>query len=127
MRNGQTATGTGHPLPPPTVTRRNGRDNAAAIDALDKRQLLTALKFFKRGVFSARLPEHLAGLDGRIADTFNEIVELNERMAGELERLRQVVGTQGQIAQRASLGDVAGAWAASIESINALIAGLALP
>ena len=75
-------------------------------DSLDKRQLLAALKQFRRGDFSVRLPDHLSGIDGRIADVFNEVVELNERMAEELERLRELVGVRGQIAQRASLGDV---------------------
>jgi HAMP domain-containing protein len=36
-------------------------------------------------------------------------------------------GTKGQIAQRASIGDVTGAWSASIDCVNALIADLALP
>src|SRR5215470_16223908 len=127
MRNGQLGSGTGRPQPPSTAIPPRPRDNGAGVDALDRKQLLGALKSFKRGIFSVRLPDHLGGLDGRIADTFNEVVELNERLAAELERLRQAVGTQGQIGQRGSLGDVSGAWAASIDSVNALIADLALP
>src|SRR5262249_23395833 len=93
----------------------------------DKKQLLSALKRFHRGDFSVRLPDHLRGLDGRIADAFNHVIEHNERLANELERLRCVVGIKGQISQRGSIGDVTGAWAASIDSVNALIADLALP
>ena len=62
-----------------------------------------------------------------MADTFNDVVELNERMARELERLSRVVGKEGKIAQRASLGDVSGSWAASIDSVNSLIDDLVHP
>ena len=41
---------------------------------------------------------------GKVADTFNEVIELNERMANELERISRVVGKEGKINQRASLG-----------------------
>ena len=111
---------------PPTVSR-NGRGNGHQEDVLEKKELLAVLKAFQRGNFSVRLPDHLTGIDGRIADTFNSVVELNEKMAAELERLRQVVGIEGQIGQRATLGDATGAWAQSIESVNALIADVALP
>ena len=73
-------------------------------DSLDKRQLLAALKQFRRGNFSVRMAEHLSGMDGRIADLFNEVVEMSERMAEELARMRELVGVRGQIGQRASLG-----------------------
>ena len=55
-------------------------------------RLLSALSRFRRGDFAVRLPEDWAGLDGKIADIFNEVVELNQRMARELERLSRVVG-----------------------------------
>ena len=65
-------------------------------DSLDKQQLLAALKQFRRGNFSVRLPDHLSGIDGRIADAFNEVVELNERMAERARRgCAQVVGERG--------------------------------
>jgi len=35
---------------------------------------------FKRGDFSARLPEDWTGVSGKIADTFNTVIEINERM-----------------------------------------------
>ncbi|MGH7820852.1 MAG: HAMP domain-containing protein, partial [Candidatus Binatia bacterium] len=80
-----------------------------------------------RGDFSVRLPEHLGGVDGKIADAFNHVVELNARMASELERLSTAVGKEGKISERASLGDVSGAWAASVTSVNGLIANLVHP
>ena len=54
---------------------------------LGGRQLLAALKAFRKGNFSVRLPMDLTGLDGEIADAFNDVVELNERMSKEIERL----------------------------------------
>ena len=59
---------------------------------LDRRELLKALQKVREGDFSARLPGHLAGVDGKIADTFNEIVAANQKMAQELKRVGQVVG-----------------------------------
>src|SRR5512143_1618828 len=112
-----------------TRVRAPLRDDGAAprAESLDKRQLLAALKQFRRGDFSVRMADHLTGMDGRIADVFNEVVELSQRMADELARMRELVGVKGQIGQRAAIGDVTGAWATSIESINALISDLALP
>ena len=88
---------------------------------LDGRDMLAALTALKRGDFSVRLPSEWTGVAGKVADTFNEVVELNERMAHELDRLSRVVGKEGKISQRASLGDVSGSWADSIDSVNALI------
>ena len=83
--------------------------------------LLTALVALKKGDFSARLPDHFTGIDGKIADTFNDVIELNQRMAAELERLSRVVGKEGKISQRASIGQVSGAWATQVASVNAVI------
>jgi HAMP domain-containing protein/signal transduction histidine kinase/CheY-like chemotaxis protein len=95
--------------------------------SIDQKQLLVALTAFKRGDFSARLPDDWTGLAGKIADTFNEVIGTNERMSQELERISLVVGKQGRISQRASLGDVSKSWADSIGSVNALIGDLVQP
>jgi hypothetical protein len=58
----------------------------APRDQLDRRQLLAALRSFRRGDFTVRLPEDLPGYDSEIARLFNEIVGLNEGMADELGR-----------------------------------------
>src|SRR6266566_9561814 len=80
---------------------------------LDEREMLSALTALKRGDFSVRLPVEWTGLAGKIADTFNDVIELNERMADELDRLGRVVGKEGKISERASLGDVSGSWSDS--------------
>ena len=51
------------------------------------RELLSALTALKRGKSGVRLPLEWTGVAGKVADAFNEVVELNERMAGELARL----------------------------------------
>src|SRR5512143_3406342 len=99
----------------------------AAKEELDTRQLLAALNAFKRGDFSARLPDDWTGVAGKIADAFNQAIETSERMAGELERVSRAVGKEGKVHQRATLGDVRGSSAASVQCVNALITDLVHP
>ena len=47
---------------------------------------------------------------GKIADTFNEIVAANQRMAQQLERVGEVVGRQGKTRQRVRFGISSGSW-----------------
>jgi HAMP domain-containing protein/signal transduction histidine kinase/CheY-like chemotaxis protein len=96
-------------------------------DQCDNKELLTALLAFKRGDFSARLPEDWTGVAGKIADTFNDVIAKNERMTQELERIGRVVGKEGRITQRASLGDVSNSWAGTVASVNGLIGDLVHP
>src|SRR5881275_1266530 len=93
----------------------------------DAKQLLAALGAFERGDFSARLPGDWTGIAGKIADTFNEVIRTSQRMTQELERIRRVVGKEGRITQRASLGDVSDSWARTIGSVNDLIGDLVHP
>src|ERR1700741_3611574 len=64
---------------------------------------------------------------GKVADAFNDVAELNARTRLELGRLSRVVGKEGKLKQRASLGDVTGFWADWVESINSLIEDLVHP
>src|SRR5688500_19937234 len=88
---------------------------------LDKRQLANALSSRRQGDFGVRMPMGLTGVDGQIADEFNELVAINQRLVEELERISQGVGKQGQISQRASIGKVTGAWQDAVTSVNSLI------
>jgi HAMP domain-containing protein/signal transduction histidine kinase/ActR/RegA family two-component response regulator len=89
--------------------------------------LLNALARLKSGDFSVRLPLDWIGIAGKVADTFNDVVVLNQRMSRELARLRKSVGSEGRINQRASLGEVEGTWAESVELINDLVSDLVRP
>ena len=94
---------------------------------LDARQLLTALNAFKKGDFSVRLDFGRNGIAKKVADAFNDVLERNEQLVGELERISQVVGKAGRLTQRASLGDAGGSWADAINSVNMLISNLVHP
>src|ERR687893_1420848 len=96
-------------------------------DSLDTKQLLSALMSFKRGDFSARLPTEWTGVAGKIADTFNDVIELNEKMAKELARVSRVVGKEGKITQRASMPTAGGSWEELADSVNTLIDDMARP
>ena len=41
---------------------------------------------------------------GKIADTFNQIVATNQRMARQLDRVGEVVGREGRTRQRVRFG-----------------------
>jgi HAMP domain-containing protein/signal transduction histidine kinase/DNA-binding response OmpR family regulator len=94
---------------------------------LERSTLFSALTAFKKGDFSVRLPADLEGMDGKIADAFNAVMDRNERMSEELERLSRQVGKEGKISQRANIGDVTGSWKDAIESVNTLISDLVHP
>src|SRR5262244_1729768 len=79
------------------------------------------------GDFSVRLPGDQTGLSGKIADTFNEIVAANERMARQLEHVGHIVGREGKTRQRVRFGLSGGAWAEMETSVNGLIDDLVWP
>ncbi len=96
-------------------------------DSVDIHQLLKALMALKKGDFSVRLPIDWTGTAGKIADTFNDVVEMNQHMAMELQRLCQAVAKEGKINQRTPLGEFGGAWSQMTESVNTLIDELVRP
>ena len=102
----------------------NGSNGKASFELKD---LLHALQAVRVGDFSVRLAGEHLGIEGKIADTFNEIVSANERMAQQLERVGQVVGREGKTRQRMRLGLSSGAWGEMESSINTLIDDLLWP
>ncbi|MFN6571636.1 HAMP domain-containing protein [Dendronalium sp. ChiSLP03b] len=96
-------------------------------DNLDLKQLLRTLTAVKQGNFSARMPVDQVGMAGKIADTLNHIIEQNEQMAAEIQRIGNVVGKEGKITERASLGNVRGSWSDCVSSVNTLITDLVQP
>ncbi len=71
-----------------------------AVEGAELRDLLAILGAMRAGDFSVRLPTDWDGLWGKVADTFNDIVASNERMAQQLDRVGQVVGREGKTKQR---------------------------
>ena len=90
-------------------------------------QFLVALQAMRGGDFSVRMAVDGTGIEGKIADIFNEIVTTNYRMAKELERVGQVVGREGKIKHRVTLGVPHGSWGEMEGSINTLIDDLLWP
>ena len=94
---------------------------------LDRGELLKSLRAFKRGDFSVRMPLNLTGIDGEIAQTFNDVVEMEEVKASEIARVAELVGKEGQTSARINIPNAAGSWTEVIESINTLINDMAYP
>ncbi len=91
------------------------------------RQLLNTLLAFRKGDWSVRLPADLTGVPGKIADVLNEIIDTNERVAKEFDRVSRVVGREGKLSQRANVVGVAGGWGTMVDSVNSLIDDLVRP
>ncbi|ATB41937.1 hybrid sensor histidine kinase/response regulator [Cystobacter fuscus] len=102
-------------------------DKAQSDNTIDAKLLLKTLQSIRKGDFQARMPEDRTGTTGKIYDTLNEVISLNEALTNEVARISQVVGREGRIAQRASLPNAVGGWQSCLEAINSLITDLALP
>src|ERR1044072_5784412 len=89
--------------------------------------LLHALQAMRAVDFSVRMTGDHLGIEGKIADTFNEIVAANQRMAQQLERVGQVVGREGKTRQRVRFDLTSGSWAEMESSVNTLIDDLLWP
>ncbi len=111
----------------PKGRKTNGAARSTDADALDLREVLRALQSVRDGDFSVRLPGDKAGLAGKVADTFNEIVGSSERLARELERAGRIVGKEGRTRHRVVLDRRSGAWGAMEGSVNTLIDDLLWP
>ena len=81
----------------------------------------------KAGDFTVRMRGDWDGLPGKIADTFNDIIASNQRMADQLHRVGEVVGKEGITNQRVTLGITNGAWGEMEQSVNSLIDDLLQP
>src|SRR4051812_40100276 len=113
--NGRTAASSG-----------NGSTNGSVDDG-PLRDLLDALLAVKEGNFSVRLPERRSTLMGQIGAAFNDLVEMNAKSTKELARIGRLVGREGRMTERFSLGQAPGAWAENAASVNALIEDLSRP
>ena len=114
--------------PAASSSRRRAKIKPYANGKPDPSQeLLRALQAMRSGDFSVRMTGDHLGIEGKIADTFNEIVAANERMAQQLERVGQVVGREGKTRQRVKFGLASGSWADMEGSVNTLIDDLLWP
>jgi signal transduction histidine kinase/HAMP domain-containing protein/CheY-like chemotaxis protein len=98
-----------------------------STDIVDNREILRVLTSFKNGDFSVRMPVDATGIAGKIYDALNEVIESNDRLARELERVGNLVGKEGKINHRAAMPGAAGSWATCIDSVNMLATDLIQP
>ncbi len=111
-------------------TRSNGKGQSGkngSTGEAAQRELLSALRGVAKGDFTIRLATAKPGIDGDVAEAFNDLVSLNARLLGEFQRISEVVGREGRIAQRASLVSGGGAWSNYVTSVNELIDDLTHP
>jgi HAMP domain-containing protein/signal transduction histidine kinase/CheY-like chemotaxis protein len=90
-------------------------------------QLVEILKAVKEGDFSVRLPYEKGGIMSRAGELLNDIIGLNEHLTNELVRVGKIVGQEGRMTERASVGPAKGSWSVSVNSVNQLIGDLVAP
>ncbi len=102
--------------------------NVAYSGELDSRELVQVLTAVKEGDFSVRLPDDKLGISGKICDTLNQIISLNEMLMEELSQAKNTIGKKGHLNHRVALPRSAkGSWASGVDSINTLISDLVTP
>ncbi|TCJ17880.1 hybrid sensor histidine kinase/response regulator, partial [Flaviaesturariibacter flavus] len=96
-------------------------------DALDSRLLLKVLSEVRNGNFGVRMPVDQVGISGKICDTLNEIIGLNEQLMAELTKAGKTIGKQGKLTHRVELPYARGQWSSGVDAINGLISDLVHP
>ena len=81
----------------------------------------------KEGDFSVRLSERQAGLMRDLAAAYNGVAALNDQRSKEIARVARVIGREGRMHERASVGTGTGAWESTIQELNSLIDDLVRP
>lgn len=94
---------------------------------LKNSDILRAMQALREGDFSTRLTGDYVGLDADVANTFNDVVSLNEKLMRQLQELGQDIGKNGMTERRCELPEATGDWHACIEIVNELIDDVVLP
>src|SRR5690242_10066719 len=101
--------------------------NSAYSDSLDLKELLRVLSAVKNGKLDSRMPVTQAGINGRICEVLNEIIDMNERLVREISSAEKTIGKNGNLSKRIELPNARGQWEHGITSLNNLIADLISP
>jgi HAMP domain-containing protein len=91
---------------------------------LDEEQILAALVAAKRGDFSARMPAGAVGTAGRVAETFNGLMEQLNTFASESNRIAREIGVEGRYGCQAVVPGLSGAWKDMVDSLNTMASNL---
>ncbi len=90
-------------------------------------EILRVLTAARDGDFSVRLRARRRDVVGEIQQRTNELIATNARMAKELGRVARIIGREGRMTERVSLGTVEGQWNETVESVNGMIDDLVRP
>ncbi|MHB8207717.1 HAMP domain-containing protein [Mucilaginibacter sp.] len=96
-------------------------------DSLDLKELLKVLSLVKNGKLDVRMPVTQAGINGRICEVLNDIIDMNERFVAEISSAEKTIGKRGNLSKRIELPDAKGEWAGGVNSLNNLISDLTSP
>jgi HAMP domain-containing protein/signal transduction histidine kinase/ActR/RegA family two-component response regulator len=108
-------------------TERSEWDRLPRRSQEEIEELAELLLAVKGGDFSARLSPRPGGILGRPGELLNDILALAEHLSTELVRVGRVVGHEGRMTERASIGPAKGAWASTVQAVNQLIGDLVAP
>src|SRR5258708_2590329 len=111
----------------PRVLRVPRKKNSNGHSDFHNKLLLEKLKEVKNGNFAVRLPSKETGLTGKIFETLNEIIAMNEKMTIEFTKARNTIGKEGKLTQRITLPSNKGSWSHGVNSLNELISDLVYP
>jgi signal transduction histidine kinase/HAMP domain-containing protein/ActR/RegA family two-component response regulator len=115
------------PRPNRTRAARTGRSREAGPADARSRRMLAAVRAFRDGDFSVRLPSDWDGVDGQIAEAFNQTVSSEDWLWREVSRLSLVIGREGRLKERLALPGATVAWAARVACFNTILEDLSRP
>lgn len=95
--------------------------------SLDLKELLNVLSSVKSGRLNIRMPVTQAGIEGRICEVLNDIIDMNQRFVAELSSAEKTIGKKGNLSKRIELPEAKGEWADGVSSLNTLITDLTSP
>lgn len=101
--------------------------NETSDDQIVVGELLNALMAMKKGNFSYRMPYDRTGMAGKVADTFNEIMDIQEALVSEVQTVAKVVGKEGNLSRRFVQKNLGGSWETITDSLNGLVIDLIQP
>ena len=86
---------------------REARKRPSNARERELRRLLAALRNVRLGDFSTRMPPQEDPLMAEIADAFNDLAALPERLMHDVVRVSTAVGREGRMDERVSAGQSA--------------------
>src|SRR5882757_9507949 len=93
-------------------------ESSSGESLLNDKELLRILMQVRNGNFTVRMPIDETGVKGKICDTLNEIISLNEEMMREFTKAGNTIGKQGKLTQRIEVPNAKGSWATGVDSLN---------